>query len=121
MNAFVAVEDKRFYDHHGVDLQSTAKAVEILVRGKLGESTGVERGGSTITQQMVKNVFLSNKKTYARKLKEIFLALEVEKKYSKKEILEFYINNVYFYNNCYGIAFSGTIVLFKGFRSAHFS
>lgn len=104
VNAFVAVEDKRFYDHHGVDLQSTAKAVEILVRGKLGESTGVERGGSTITQQMVKNVFLSNKKTYARKLKEIFLALEVEKKYSKKEILEFYINNVYFYNNCYGIA-----------------
>ena len=80
VNAFVAVEDKRFYDHHGVDLQSTAKAVEILVRGKLGESTGVERGGSTITQQMVKNVFLSNKKTYARKLKEIFLALEVEKK-----------------------------------------
>lgn len=104
VDAFVAVEDKRFYDHHGVDLQSTAKAVEILVRGKLGESAGVERGGSTITQQMVKNVFLSNKKTYARKLKEIFLALEVEKKYSKKEILEFYINNVYFYNNCYGIA-----------------
>lgn len=104
INAFIAVEDKRFYEHKGVDLQSTAKAVEILVRGKLGESTGVERGGSTITQQMVKNVFLTNKKTYGRKLKEIFLALEVEKKYSKKEILEFYINNVYFYNNCYGIA-----------------
>lgn len=104
IDAFISVEDKRFYDHHGVDLQSTAKAVEILVRGKLGESTGVERGGSTITQQMVKNVFLTNKKTYGRKIKEIFLALEVEKKYSKEEILEFYINNVYFYNNCYGIA-----------------
>ena len=96
INAFIATEDKRFYDHHGVDLQSTAKAVEILVKGKLGESTEVERGGSTITQQMVKNVFLTNKKSYDRKIKEIFLALEVEKK--------FYINNCYFYNNCYGIA-----------------
>lgn len=104
INAFIATEDKRFYDHHGVDLQSTAKAVEILVKGKLGESTEVERGGSTITQQMVKNVFLTNKKSYDRKIKEIFLALEVEKKYSKEEILEFYINNCYFYNNCYGIA-----------------
>ena len=80
INAFIATEDKRFYDHHGVDLQSTAKAVEILVKGKLGESTEVERGGSTITQQMVKNVFLTNKKSYDRKIKEIFLALEVEKK-----------------------------------------
>ena len=104
INAFVATEDKRFYEHHGVDLQSTAKAVEILVKGKLGENTGIERGGSTITQQMVKNVFLTNKKSYDRKIKEIFLALEVEKKYSKEEILEFYINNCYFYNNCYGIA-----------------
>lgn len=76
INAFIATEDKRFYDHHGVDLQSTAKAVEILVKGKLGESTEVERGGSTITQQMVKNVFLTNKKSYDRKIKEIFLALE---------------------------------------------
>ena len=119
INAFIATEDKRFYDHHGVDLQSTAKAVEILVKGKLGESTEVERGGSTITQQMVKNVFLTNKKSYDRKIKEIFLALEVEKKYSKEEILEFYINNCYFYNNCYG--FRSTVLLLQRFRPVDFS
>lgn len=104
INAFIAVEDKRFYQHDGVDLQSTAKAIELVIRNKMGEPIAVERGGSTITQQLARNIFLTHDKTYVRKIKEIFIALELEKKYSKKDILEFYINNVYYYNNCYGIA-----------------
>ena len=103
INAFVAIEDRRFYEHKGVDLQSTAKAISLIILDKMGEPIETERGGSTITQQLVKTVFLTNEKTYQRKIKEIFMALEMEKKYSKEEILEFYVNNVYYYSNCYGI------------------
>lgn len=103
VNAFVAIEDKRFYSHEGVDLQSTAKAISLIILDKMGEPIETERGGSTITQQLVKTVFLTNEKTYQRKIKEIFMSLEMEKKYTKEDILEFYINNVYYYSNCYGI------------------
>ncbi len=99
LNAFVAIEDKRFYQHHGVDWASTLKACYLLVQHN-GEVT---RGGSTITQQLARNVYLSFETSYERKGREIFLALALEKKYTKHEILEFYINNINFGNGYYGI------------------
>lgn len=99
INAFVAVEDKRFYHHKGVDLKSTLKALYLLF-----ENDGkIERGASTITQQLAKNIYLTNTVSYERKIREIFCALALEEKYSKDEILEFYINNIYFGNGYYGI------------------
>lgn len=100
-NAFVAIEDKRFYKHHGVDWGSTAASALKLVIYK-----HTDRGGSTITQQLVRNVFTDDigfEKTYTRKLKEIMTAICLEKKYSKDLILEYYINNINFANNYYGI------------------
>ena len=99
IHAFVAIEDKRFYEHSGVDWASTAKAAILLVT-QHGEVT---RGGSTITQQLARNIYLSFETSYERKFREIVLALELEKKYTKEEILEFYINNINFGNGYYGI------------------
>ena len=99
IDSFVAVEDRRYYQHAGVDFKSVLKAAYLLVRNR-GE---VHRGGSTITQQLARGVFLTNEVSYERKLKEIFIAQELERKYTKEQILEFYINNVYFANGCYGI------------------
>ncbi len=99
LNAFVAIEDKRFYQHHGVDWASTLKACYLLVK----QNGEVTRGGSTITQQLARNVYLSFETSYERKGREIFLALALEKKYTKHEILEFYINNINFGNGYYGI------------------
>lgn len=100
-NAFIAIEDKRFYDHHGVDWASTAKSCYLLVKNK-----SISRGGSTITQQLVRNVFTEDvgfEKSYTRKLKEILTALLLEKKYKKDQILEYYINNINFGNGYCGI------------------
>lgn len=99
INAFVAIEDKRFWEHNGVDWLSTFKAAVLLITDD-GEIT---RGGSTITQQLARNVFLSFEQSYERKVREIFLALALEKKYSKQQILEFYVNNINFGNGFYGI------------------
>lgn len=99
LDAFVAIEDKRFYQHRGVDWASTFKAVYLLIK----QNGEVTRGGSTITQQLARNVYLSFETSYERKAREIFLALALEKKYSKQEILEFYINNINFANGYYGI------------------
>ncbi len=97
-NAFICTEDKRFYKHHGVDLLRIGGAiVSNLKSGSFSE------GASTISQQLVKNTQLSNEKTISRKLKEIKLTNELEKDYSKDEILELYLNNIYFGNGCYGI------------------
>ena len=95
-NAFVAIEDKRFYQHSGVDWGSTAKSMLLLLKDK-----HISRGGSTITQQLVRNIGFE--KTYKRKFKEILTALCLEKKYSKEQVLEYYINNINFANNYYGI------------------
>lgn len=101
-DAMVAIEDRDFFKHDGVNFLSTFKAAALLVKSKiLGEK--IQRGGSTITQQTAKLVFLTNAKTYERKIREIFIAFEMEKKYSKNQILEFYINNMYFANGYYGI------------------
>ena len=95
--ALISIEDERFESHHGVDWKSTARAI-------LGKLTGTStRGGSTITQQVVKNMTGDNEVTIKRKVTEIFRALRLEKNYSKDEILETYLNLVYFGNGCNGI------------------
>lgn len=96
--AFISIEDKKFYDHTGVDYLAIMRAALQYV--KHGEFT---QGGSTITQQLVRNVFITQEKTMNRKIKEMFYAMEMEKKYTKEQILEFYINNIYFANGYYGI------------------
>ena len=97
-NAFIAVEDKRFYRHDGVDPVRIVGAIKNnIFSGRFKE------GASTITQQLVKNVYLSGKKNFSRKINEIRLAREVEKHYSKDEILEIYLNTIYFGSNAYGI------------------
>ena len=101
-DAMIACEDREFLEHEGVNLMSTFKAAALLVKSKL-KGEGITRGGSTITQQVAKLVFLTNAQTYERKIKEIFIAFEMEKKYSKNQIMEFYMNNIYFSNGYYGI------------------
>lgn len=99
VDAFVVTEDKKFETHHGIDIKAIVAAFWALVKHN-GEIT---RGASTITQQLAKNMFLNNEQTVSRKVKEIFIALELEKKYSKDQIMEFYLNNIYFANGYYGI------------------
>lgn len=95
----VAVEDKRFYEHNGFDTLGIGRA---FVRLLLNRDTS-GGGGSTITQQLVKNAFLTLDQTFHRKIKELFLAVEVEKHYTKDQILEMYLNNSYFGNGVWGI------------------
>lgn len=99
LDGYVASEDADFYRHHGVDLKATMRAVLSLIKNR-GEIT---QGGSTITQQVVKNNLLSQEQTFQRKITEMLLAIEVEKVYSKEQILEFYCNSNYYGNNCYGV------------------
>ena len=95
--AVVAIEDKRFYKHKGVDWHGTARAIFSTIFG------GSVQGGSTITQQLVKNVTGDNQNTVKRKVMEIYRAQEMEKRYEKDEILEAYLNEVYFGYSCYGV------------------
>ena len=97
--AMIDTEDRKFYSHKGIDLKAVAAAAVSLVKNK-GQ---IKRGGSTITQQLARNIYLNNAKEWSRKIKEMFIALELEKKYSKEQILEFYINNIYFANGYYGL------------------
>jgi penicillin-binding protein 1A len=98
IDAILATEDDRFFQHPGVDYQGLVRAVVKLI------STGEKRqGGSTITMQVARNFFLSREKTYLRKLTEIFLALKIERYLSKQEILELYLNKIYFGHRAYGI------------------
>ena len=99
INALVSTEDKRFYDHHGFDPMGLLRATFGLLMNR-GRVTG---GGSTITQQLAKNAFLTQEQSFMRKAKELFLSFELEKKYSKDQILEMYLNNAYFGNGAYGI------------------
>ena len=97
-HAIVAIEDRRFYEHRGVDLRGIARAVWADVTSK-----GVVQGGSTITQQFVKNSCVTSKKTISRKLKEAALAWQLEQRWSKDRILTAYLNTIYFGNGAYGI------------------
>ena len=97
-DAFISIEDKRFYKHNGVDFFALTRAVVKLI-----DKDAITQGGSTITQQLSRNVFLSHEVSWQRKVKEMFISWELEKMYSKDEILEFYVNNIFYANNCYGI------------------
>ena len=98
INAFIAIEDKRFFSHKGVDYKGLFRA---LINNF--KSMSFKEGASTISQQLIKNTHLSSDKTLNRKLAEIRLATILEKKYSKTDILEKYLNTIYFGENCYGI------------------
>ena len=97
-DAFIAVEDVRFYDHAGVDPKGIMRALIANITNK-----GVAEGGSTITQQLAKNAYLTQDRTYKRKIQEIFLALQLERRYTKDEILELYLNQIYFGQGAYGV------------------
>ncbi|MFL6560483.1 MAG: transglycosylase domain-containing protein, partial [Bacillus sp. (in: firmicutes)] len=97
-NAVVAIEDERFYEHGGFDIKGIARA--LFNNLFAGEITG---GGSTLTQQLAKNAILSPEQTYKRKAEELFLAVKIEKVYTKDEILQMYVNHVYFGSGAWGI------------------
>lgn len=97
-NAFVVMEDRDFYNHDGIDYKAIVRAA--IVNQKSNE---IAQGASTITQQLARNIFLTQEVTWQRKIEEIFIAWGLEKKYSKEQILEFYLNNIYFGNGYYGI------------------
>lgn len=96
--AVIAAEDANFYDHHGLDLKGMARAVSINLRER-----EFSQGGSTITQQLVKNSLLSREKTFSRKFKEVILSLQIEQKFEKDQILWMYLNQVPFGSNIFGI------------------
>ena len=98
VNAVMLMEDQRFYKHHGIDYLGIIRSM--LTNLKEGE---IKQGGSTITQQLAKNLYLDNEKTLLRKLKEVFIARKLEKQLTKEEILELYLNSIYFGHNIYGI------------------
>jgi penicillin-binding protein 2A len=98
INAFIALEDKRFLEHNGFDYYRTIGAMVNNIKAGY-----MKEGGSTITQQLAKNTQLTSEKTYIRKIKEIKLARDIEEQYSKKEIIEMYLNAIYFGNGIYGI------------------
>ena len=95
--AFLAIEDRKFRMHHGFDFLRTGRAMFLTLTGRRRE------GGSTITQQLAKNAFLTPERTWVRKMKEAILAVEIERKYTKDEILENYLNTIYFGQGAYGI------------------
>jgi penicillin-binding protein 2A len=98
VQAVVAMEDQRFYHHSGIDYVGTLRA--LIHNLSAGETV---QGGSTITQQLAKNVFLTHDRTYKRKFKEMLLAKKIEREYSKNEIMEMYLNNIYFGEGAWGI------------------
>lgn len=98
VTAMVSIEDKRFYEHDGIDVIAVVRAAKAIL-----ESGELTQGGSTITMQLARNVYLDNGKRLERKIREMFIAAELEKIYSKNKIMEFYLNNIYFANGYYGI------------------
>lgn len=102
-DAVLSTEDRRFYHEHGFSVRGLGRAALLLVKNKLLGRDYISGGGSTLTQQLVKNAFLSQEQTFSRKAKEIFIAIEVENQYSKKQILTMYLNNAYFGNGVWGV------------------
>lgn len=96
--AIVSIEDKKFFKHRGVDLKAIMRAAVAMVKNQK-----ITQGGSTITQQLARTVFLSNERTWERKIEELFIAVGLERRYEKEQLLEFYLNNIYFGNGYYGI------------------
>lgn len=100
--AMISIEDKKFYSHNGVDFKAVARAAKAFVEAKLKKSKATQ-GASTITMQLAKLMYMEPDKTWQYKVEQMFIAMELEKRYSKEKILEFYLNNIYFSNGYYGI------------------
>lgn len=98
IHAFLSVEDTNFYSHHGIDLWAILRAFYVNFK-----AWRIKEGASTITQQLAKVLFLTPEKNFIRKIKEAVLAIQIEKKYTKNEILELYLNQIYFGNGAYGV------------------
>ncbi len=103
IDAVLSTEDRNFYKEYGFSVKGIARAGLMHVKNKLTGGNAVTGGGSTLTQQLVKNAFLSQEQTLSRKAKEIFIAMQVENTYSKKEILAMYLNHAYFGNGVWGV------------------
>lgn len=110
-NLFIVSEDQKFYEHGGVDLSGISRA--LLVNS---QNDAIEQGGSTITQQLARNVFLTHDRTYNRKLSELLYAYQLERKKSKQEIMELYLNAIYFSNGAYGIEAASQFYFSKSTR-----
>ncbi len=111
IKALIATEDSRFYRHHGLDFRGIARALYRNIRAKK-----VLEGGSSLTQQLAKILFLTPERSYTRKLKEMLLALRIEQRYTKQEILTFYLNQIYFGSGAYGIEAAAHIYFNKSAR-----
>ncbi|HNX75678.1 MAG TPA: penicillin-binding protein 1A, partial [Candidatus Rifleibacterium sp.] len=107
-HAVVAIEDERFYEHYGIDMVGIARAMAKNI--KAGR---VVQGASTLTQQLVKNAFLTSEKTFKRKAIEAMMAFQLERKYSKEEILTLYLNEIYFGHGAYGLAAASELYFAK--------
>ncbi|WP_162848591.1 transglycosylase domain-containing protein [Paenibacillus nanensis] len=110
--AFLAVEDHRFMSHPGIDILSLGRALAADLK-----AGGMVQGGSTITMQLARNLFLSHDKTIARKLKESAIALHIERNYSKEQILSLYLNQIYFAHGTYGIEQAAQLYFGKTVRA----
>jgi hypothetical protein len=117
VDAITSIEDKNFFKHKGYDLKAIIRAGLAYIKNK----GVITQGGSTITQQLARNIFLSFEESWQRKAREIFIAIELEKKYTKKEIMEFYLNNIYFANGYYGIQSASLGYFGKGVNSLSLS
>jgi penicillin-binding protein 1A len=111
IKAVLATEDRRFYDHFGIDVIGTARALTVNAR-----SSGVVQGGSSITQQLAKNLFLSNERTLTRKINEAFLALWLERRLTKREILKLYLDRVYMGGGTFGVQAAAEFYFGKSVR-----
>jgi penicillin-binding protein 1A len=109
--ALMAAEDSRFYQHHGLDVRGIARALYRNLRAHR-----IQEGGSTLTQQLAKVLFLSPDRTFSRKFKEMALALRIEQRYTKREILSLYLNQIYFGNGAYGVEAASRIYFGKPAR-----
>ena len=117
VDAITSIEDKNFFKHKGYDLKAIIRAGLAYIKNK----GVITQGGSTITQQLARNIFLSFEESWQRKAREVFIAIELEKKYTKKEIMEFYLNNIYFANGYYGIQSAALGYFGKGVNSLSLS
>ncbi len=114
--AIIAVEDKNFYKHYGIDITGILRAFWINIK-----EGRIAAGGSTITQQTAKNLFLTNEKTVARKIKELFYAFQLERSYSKDEILAMYCNTIYFGHGAYGVEMAARTFFGKNAKDLNLS
>ena len=115
ISAVLAIEDRRFYDHFGVDPLGMARAMAVNIR-----AGGIVQGGSTITQQLAKNLFLSHERTYKRKIQEAMLALWLEQHLSKDEIITAYLNRVYLGSGAYGVDAASNLYFNKDVSDINF-